>query len=171
MNKDPNKENQAEPQKPAKPNNDDAAPPRIPSVLTGRTYMGIVDQKIAEAEAQGAFRNLPGSGKPLQLDDDSLVPEEDRVAFRILKNAGYAPPWIELQKRIFEDQAAIEKWLQTAQQRWLTANKQQRELLRNDYRDRLRDLAKLIDYYNLIIPKGMRQMPGVRVLEELKKLG
>lgn len=171
MNEDPNKANPAESQEPAKPNPDDAAPPRIPSVLTGRTYMGIVEQKIAEAEAQGLFRNLPGTGKPLHLDDDSLVPEEDRVAFRILKNAGYAPPWIELQKRIFEDQAALEKWLQNAQQRWPSATKQQREIIRNNYRDRLRDLAKLIDYYNLIIPKGMPQMPGVRVLEELKKLG
>lgn len=171
MNKDPKKQNETDPKTPAKPQADDAPAPRIPSVLSGRTYMGIVDQKIAEAEAKGAFRNLPGSGKPLQLDDDTLVPEEDRVAYRILKNAGYAPPWIELQKRIFEDQAALEKWLQTTQKRWLTADKNLREVLRNDYRDRLRDLAKLVDHYNLIIPKGMHQMPGIRVLEELKKLG
>ena len=42
-----------------------------------------------------AFDDLPGSGRPLELDDDRLVPEELRVAWRILKNAGFVPPEIE----------------------------------------------------------------------------
>jgi hypothetical protein len=52
----------------------------------------LVEQRIAQAIADGALDNLPGEGKPLVLDDDSLVPEELRVAHRILKNAGYIPP-------------------------------------------------------------------------------
>ncbi|EKO3976272.1 DUF1992 domain-containing protein, partial [Vibrio fluvialis] len=31
-------------------------------------------------------------GEPLSLDDDSMVPPELRMGYRILKNAGYIPP-------------------------------------------------------------------------------
>ena len=51
--------------------------------------------RIAEAMAEGAFDDLPGAGKPLALDDDTLVPEDLRVAYRILKNAGFLPPEVE----------------------------------------------------------------------------
>jgi hypothetical protein len=52
----------------------------------------IAEQRIAEAIANGELDDLPGAGKALELDDDALVPEELRVAHRILKNAGIAPP-------------------------------------------------------------------------------
>ena len=52
----------------------------------------LVEQRIAQAVAEGAFDDLPGQGKPLDLDDAPLVPEELRVAHRILRNAGYLPP-------------------------------------------------------------------------------
>src|SRR5215470_3074341 len=55
----------------------------------------LVEQRISEAMARGDFDKLPGAGKPLELDDDSLVPEEERVAFRIMKNAGFVPPEVE----------------------------------------------------------------------------
>lgn len=56
---------------------------------------GIVEQRIQEAQARGEFDGLPGQGKPLELDDDRLVPQEVRVAYRILKNAGCVPPEVE----------------------------------------------------------------------------
>jgi len=52
----------------------------------------LAEKKIQEAMACGEFDDLPGAGRPLDLDDDALVPEELRVAHRILKNAGVAPP-------------------------------------------------------------------------------
>jgi hypothetical protein len=55
----------------------------------------LVERRIEEAQREGAFENLPGAGRPLDLDDDRLVPEELRVAFRILKNAGFVPPELE----------------------------------------------------------------------------
>jgi len=60
----------------------------------------IVEQRIEAAIAAGDFDNLPGAGKPLALDDDALVPEELRVAHRILKNAGYLPPELEARREI-----------------------------------------------------------------------
>jgi DnaJ-like protein len=54
----------------------------------------LVEQRIAAAAARGEFEDLPGTGEPLTLDD-VLVPEEVRVANRILKNAGFVPPAVE----------------------------------------------------------------------------
>ncbi|MER2526862.1 MAG: DnaJ family domain-containing protein [Candidatus Competibacter denitrificans] len=60
----------------------------------------IAEARIQAAIDQGELRDLPGQGKPLQLDDDSAIPEELRVAYRILKNAGFLPPELQLRKEI-----------------------------------------------------------------------
>ena len=52
----------------------------------------LVERKIEEAIARGELDNLPGAGRPLDLDDlDPSLPEELRLAYRILKNAGMSP--------------------------------------------------------------------------------
>ena len=60
----------------------------------------IAERRIAEAQERGDFDNLPGTGKPLRLEDDSAVPEELRMAYRLLKNAGYLPPELADRKEI-----------------------------------------------------------------------
>jgi hypothetical protein len=55
----------------------------------------LVEQRISAAAARGEFTHLPGAGAPLEFDDDTLVPEEVRVANRIMKNAGFVPPAVE----------------------------------------------------------------------------
>lgn len=52
----------------------------------------LVERRIEAAIARGEFDGLPGAGRPLALDDDALVPQELRVAYRVLKNAGCVPP-------------------------------------------------------------------------------
>ena len=58
----------------------------------------IAEEKIRDAIRAGVFNDLPGAGRPLALDDDTLIPEELRIAYRILKNAGCVPPEIEARK-------------------------------------------------------------------------
>jgi hypothetical protein len=60
----------------------------------------IVERKIKEAQKKGAFDNLPGSGNPIDLQDDSNIPEDLRLAYKILKNADCLPPEIQLRKEI-----------------------------------------------------------------------
>ncbi len=60
----------------------------------------IVEEKIIEAQRSGAFDNLPGKGKPLELEDLSWMPEDLRVAYHVLKNAHVLPPEVELLKEI-----------------------------------------------------------------------
>lgn len=64
------------------------------------TFDLIAEQRIAEAIERGELSNLPGEGKPLQLEDDTLVPQELRLAYRVLKNAGFVPPEIERRREI-----------------------------------------------------------------------
>ncbi|MDG4596491.1 MAG: DUF1992 domain-containing protein [Candidatus Contendobacter sp.] len=60
----------------------------------------IAEARIHEALERGELRGLPGEGKPLRLDDDSAIPEEWRAAYRILKNAGFLPPELQLRKEL-----------------------------------------------------------------------
>ncbi|MTH48489.1 DnaJ family domain-containing protein [Intestinirhabdus alba] len=56
------------------------------------------ERHISDAQAKGEFDNLPGSGEPLRLDDDTHVPPELRAGYRLLKNAGCLPPELEQRK-------------------------------------------------------------------------
>lgn len=60
----------------------------------------IAEQRICEAQERGEFENLAGSGRPLELEDLSQVPDELRMAYKILKNAGYVPEEIARRKEI-----------------------------------------------------------------------
>lgn len=62
----------------------------------------IAERKIQEAMEKGELDNLPGKGKPLQLDDLPGVPAEEKMAYRLLKNSGFAPPEILLKQEINE---------------------------------------------------------------------
>ncbi|MTD39372.1 DUF1992 domain-containing protein [Erwinia sp. CPCC 100877] len=60
------------------------------------------ERHIREAQRKGELDDLPGSGEPLELDDDSHVPPELRAGYRLLKNAGCLPPELEMRKEAIE---------------------------------------------------------------------
>ncbi len=60
----------------------------------------LAEQRIREAQVRGAFDALPGAGRPLDLDEPPLVPDDVRMANRILKNAGFVPPEVELRREL-----------------------------------------------------------------------
>ena len=62
-------------------------------------FDSVAERKIQEALARGELDNLPGSGRPLALEEDPLVPEDLRMAYRILKNAGFVPREVEVARR------------------------------------------------------------------------
>ena len=63
-------------------------------------YQKIIEQRIKEADERGEFEDLPGQGEPLNLIDDSNVPEDLRLAYKILLNADCLPPELEAKKEI-----------------------------------------------------------------------
>lgn len=69
----------------------------------------IAETRIREAIERGELSGLPGEGRPLQLDDDSAIPEELRAAYRILKNAGFLPPELQLRKELREAEHLLQQ--------------------------------------------------------------
>ena len=62
----------------------------------------LAEERIQEAAARGEFDNLPGKGKPLPQDELDWVPEELRMAYRILKNSGHLPEEVLIRREIAE---------------------------------------------------------------------
>lgn len=60
----------------------------------------LAEQKIQEAMKNGEFDNLPGKGRPLNLDDLRNVPPELRMEYKVLKNAGLLPEEMDIRKEI-----------------------------------------------------------------------
>jgi hypothetical protein len=69
----------------------------------------LAEQRIREAQEQGVFDDLPGAGEPLKLDDDAMIPEQLRAAYRILKNSGYVPPEVEALRDMREIDLMLER--------------------------------------------------------------
>lgn len=67
-------------------------------------WIRLSEERIKKAYEEGEFQNLPGFGRPLKLDDE-YVPEELRMAYRLLKNANYLPEEANWKKELltFED--------------------------------------------------------------------
>ncbi len=104
-----------------------------------------VEKQIREARERGDFDNLPGQGKPLKLGDDSLVPEEMRLAYRVMHNGGFAPEWIEIGQEIEKERASLEGELSRG------ARAERLERLRG-LRERIEALNRAILDYNLRVP-------------------
>ncbi|HAQ07549.1 MAG TPA: DUF1992 domain-containing protein [Bacillus bacterium] len=62
--------------------------------------MVVSEDRIRRAYEKGEFENLPGYGKPLNLDDLSAIPEELRMAYRLLKNSGFSPEENKLRQEV-----------------------------------------------------------------------
>ncbi|MCA1060028.1 DUF1992 domain-containing protein [Rossellomorea aquimaris] len=62
--------------------------------------MIVSEQRIKKAYEDGEFSHLPGFGKPLNLDDDLGVPEELKMAHRMMKNAGYTMDEMNVKKEM-----------------------------------------------------------------------
>ena len=82
----------------------------------------IIESRIKKAQEDGAFDDLPGSGLPLPPEGDQQVPEELRLAHKVLKNAGCLPPEVQLRKEIRTTEELLEGLTDT-RQRYRTLKK------------------------------------------------
>ncbi len=140
-----------------------------------------VRDELQEAVDRGDFNNLPGHGKPLDLtrDDNPFVPDELKLAYRILSNAGIGVPWIEDRKDVDRRRANLDRdvKLQGARVRTLTSNlARMPAFLRPSRLEKLRSehalfvdcftrsatsLNRRIDDYNLSVPSQQVQVNRV----------
>ncbi len=60
----------------------------------------IAERRISQAIEDGSLSFAKWKNKPLPEDNDPQVPDDLKMAYKILKNAGYLPPEIETKKEI-----------------------------------------------------------------------
>ena len=115
----------------------------------------IVEERILNAQRDGLFDNLPGKGKPLELDDDSRIPTALRASFRILKNAGILPPELRLRREI----SSLRQMLEFVQDE-------------DEAKDLVREINERILESNIVggfsVQGGMDQIYSEKVLERIK---
>lgn len=78
-------------------------------------FAKIVEKRIQDARKNGEFDNLSCAGSPLKMNDDAHIPEELRIAYKILKNADCLPPEIELKKEILRTEDLLAGMADTAE--------------------------------------------------------
>jgi len=71
-------------------------------------FDSLAEMKIAEAIENGELSGLSDLRAPLQLDDDALIPEDFRMAYRILRNAGCLPLEVGMLREIGDLQCGLE---------------------------------------------------------------
>ena len=71
-------------------------------------FRKIVEKRIKEAQKKGIFDDLPGQGEPIEIEDDTNVPEDLRLSYKILKNADCMPPELALKKEIIQMEDMLE---------------------------------------------------------------
>lgn len=123
-------------------------------------WESLIDRKIREAMDEGEFENLSGKGEPIDLTENPFEDPDWRLAHRMLRNAGFAPAWIEERKDIEAEivnarTTLARVWMvlqkarhtehsRSAEVRWLKALE--------DFRAKSAELNRRIETWNLKAP-------------------
>ena len=135
-----------------------------------------VEDAIRRAEADGAFDDLPGKGKPLRLESTDTDPWW--LAHHVLKNAGFAPDWVERSRRIRQAKAQIEAlsdrfmdWVERAEP---DASRLREALARREavIRDQIERHNAEVEGYDLVAPAAaarLSRLSADEVVAELRR--
>jgi len=146
--------------------------------------LDLIEERIQEAMERGEFDNLPGKGRPLRLERNPFAGDWE-LAYHVMKNAGYAPEWIERDREVRQELAELRAiltnhvaWhreavagLATARDplaRWNEITRAREQVIAR-YRERATALNKKIDVLNLMVPTPRLQRPRVRIEEEIRR--
>lgn len=136
--------------------------------LRGKQYRDYIEEQIREAQERGDFDNLPGTGKPLNLDDNSFAGDR-ALGYSLLKSNGYAPREVELSKEIRTTAERASVRLAKVRHQWQTLHTRRvppfpsekrafnisLEKALGEYERTLRDLNRKILTLNLSAPVAM----------------
>ena len=150
-------------------------------------WQTLIDQQIRQAQESGQFRDLPGTGKPLKLDEDAYTPADLRLAHKLLKDNGFAPDWMMQGKELDDRRARLLANVQKAARAYRVAladaerdaaqgatRRQQAEAAWGAALETFQAVAaklnKEITSYNLKIPAGVTHKSVLSLDHELRKL-
>jgi hypothetical protein len=88
----------------------------------------IVEAMIKEAMERGEFDNLPGKGKPIDLNEYFETPEDVRLANSVLKSAGMTSRELDLLKEIAELKQMLAALLDDTKKQEITKQIQQKQV-------------------------------------------
>ena len=121
----------------------------------------MAEKMLREAIAAGEFDNLPGKGRPVDLRENPFEDPELRVVHKLLRDAGFAPAWIEERKDI---DATLETACQTLNRAWkiyrpagVSPNDVGWERNVAEFREKAAELNSRIRLYNLKVPAAVFQ--------------
>ncbi len=134
--------------------------------MTASLWGRLAEDRLQRAIEAGEFDGLEGAGKPLLREDESLIPDGWRLAFHLLRNAGLAPLWIELDREVEADLGRLRRSLQQAA-RWGEDSAAWQDGVRQALMDAER-LNRLIEERNLRCPWQL-QRPKVRLESETRR--
>ncbi|MDN3017627.1 DnaJ family domain-containing protein [Neobacillus drentensis] len=112
----------------------------------------VSEDRIKKAYKDGEFENLPGLGKPMQLEDLSAIPEDLRMAYKLLKNAGYTQEESHLRQELMTIEDLIKK----------TDDSSEKENLQRKLNE------KLIRFNQIMSKKGVKTNSSIFKNYELK---
>lgn len=117
-------------------------------------YENPVDKIIRQAREAGEFDDLPGKGKPLRWEDETHVPETQRMANRILKNSGFTLDWIELGRELDAQAEEARRKLEIARQACAEGRQGEKDWQNaaQAYVDKIQELNRRLLSYNLRVP-------------------
>ncbi|MCD7469369.1 hypothetical protein HAX54_008339 [Datura stramonium] len=153
--------------------NDRKLPPELrgqrDAVRSETDIINVVEQRIWHSMVEGQFENLPGKGKPLDLNTNPHADPAEDTLYRILSRNKCAPEWVELNKEI---RNRVIEWRSTLKKAWThrgSANDSQWIEASESLKLQMRDINNKVFRYNLIVPFG-RQMFGLKWEKEMDRL-
>jgi len=111
----------------------------------------LSEERIKKAYQDGEFDGLPGFGKPIQIEDLSAIPEELRMAYKIMKNAGYT-----------EEEGSLRQEMMSIEDLLKKCDESEKENLRRKLNE------KLLRFNQLMAKRGIKTNSSLFKNYELK---
>lgn len=138
----------------------------------------LTEKKLREAIESGEFDDLPGKGEPIDLKENPFEDPDLRVVHRLLRNAGFAPAWIEERKDIeAEFEAAriklLRAWTLFGEHGQSPSDSEWERSVR-EFREKAAELNQRTRIYNLKAPAVVfhrRHIDSDKIIEEITSGG
>jgi hypothetical protein len=131
----------------------------------GPSWESLIERQIREAMADGRFDALPHQGVPLPVEDDAAAGDR-ALAHRMLRDAGFAPPWIEADKDARAGLARVEALHDQAAR----TGPGGRDRLRRALGDAVADTNRAIERVNAEAPTDRQHRRPLDLTVELDRL-